>query len=117
MNTSSKTPDMMHFGKVLALCIVVFFFAVLTLLFHGCIDDANPQQRSNYDFNVKTYVLPPGKKLISFSLAGGPLFVTEDMEPGYTPKNKTIYGVNRRDEVNPLIIVNEIKNQNNNDNE
>lgn len=117
MNTSSTTPDMRHFGKVFALCIVIFFFAVLALTFHGCIDDTNPQNRSNYDFNVKTYVLPPGKKLISFSLSSGPLFVTEDMESGYTPKNKTIYGVNNRDEVNPLIIVNEVKSQNNNYNE
>ena len=62
MNTSSTTPDMRHFGKVFALCVVIFFFAVLALLFHGCIDDTNPQKRSNYDFNVKTYVLPPGKK-------------------------------------------------------
>ena len=53
--------------------------------------------------------------MISFSLAGGPLFVTEDMEPEYTPKNKIIYGVNHIDEINPLIIVNEVKSNNNNE--
>lgn len=110
MDNTLNDPKMAGFGKVMTICIIIFIVSIAALFLPGCIDSGNPQKPhkvENKSSNIRNFDLPSGKKLISFSLDGGPLFVTEDMEPDYKPTTKKIYGVGDHFEMKLLFTITE----------